>query len=67
VRITAAKVGIAAAAPKKHTPGRLCEHSLEYVRSRGYRAMQFNFVVSTTFLSRQGRYTGYGRKLAKMH
>jgi ribosomal protein S18 acetylase RimI-like enzyme len=25
----------------------LCEHSLEYVRSRGYRAMQFNFVVST--------------------
>jgi ribosomal protein S18 acetylase RimI-like enzyme len=28
--------------------GRLmCEHSLEYARARGYRAMQFNFVVST--------------------
>src|SRR5262249_30572563 len=26
---------------------RLCEHSLEHARSRGYRAMQFNFVVST--------------------
>ena len=26
---------------------RMCEHSLEYARSRGYRAMQFNFVVST--------------------
>ena len=25
----------------------MCEHSLEYARSRGYRAMQFNFVVST--------------------
>jgi hypothetical protein len=25
----------------------LCEHSLEHARSRGYRAMQFNFVVST--------------------
>ena len=28
--------------------GRLmCEHSLDYARARGYRAMQFNFVVST--------------------
>ena len=25
----------------------MCRHSLEYARSRGYRAMQFNFVVST--------------------
>jgi ribosomal protein S18 acetylase RimI-like enzyme len=25
----------------------MCLHSLEYARSRGYRAMQFNFVVST--------------------
>lgn len=25
----------------------MCEHSLEQARSRGYRAMQFNFVVST--------------------
>lgn len=26
---------------------RMCEHSLEQARSRGFRAMQFNFVVST--------------------
>ncbi len=26
---------------------RMCEHSLEQARSEGYRAMQFNFVVST--------------------
>ncbi len=26
---------------------RMCEHSLGHARSRGYRAMQFNFVVST--------------------
>ena len=25
----------------------MCEHSLGYARSRGYRAMQFNFVIST--------------------
>jgi L-amino acid N-acyltransferase YncA len=25
----------------------MCEHSLDYARSRGFRAMQFNFVVST--------------------
>jgi GNAT superfamily N-acetyltransferase len=25
----------------------MCEHSLEYARSRGFTAMQFNFVVST--------------------
>lgn len=26
---------------------RMCEHSLNHARERGYRAMQFNFVVST--------------------
>ena len=26
---------------------RMCEHSLEHARARGYRAMQFNLVVST--------------------
>ena len=26
---------------------RMCEHSLVHARTRGYRAMQFNFVVST--------------------
>jgi ribosomal protein S18 acetylase RimI-like enzyme len=26
---------------------RMCEHSLQHARARGYRAMQFNFVVST--------------------
>jgi ribosomal protein S18 acetylase RimI-like enzyme len=25
----------------------MCEHSLKYARSRGFRAIQFNFVVST--------------------
>ena len=25
----------------------MCEHSLQYARERGFRAMQFNFVVST--------------------
>jgi ribosomal protein S18 acetylase RimI-like enzyme len=25
----------------------MCQHSLDYARARGYRAMQFNFVVST--------------------
>ncbi len=25
----------------------MCQHSLDYARTRGYRAMQFNFVVST--------------------
>ena len=27
---------------------RTCEHSLAYARARGYRAMQFNFIVSTS-------------------
>ena len=26
---------------------RMCEHSMEHARSRGFRAMQFNFVVSS--------------------
>ena len=25
----------------------MCQHSLDYARQRGYRGMQFNFVVST--------------------
>jgi ribosomal protein S18 acetylase RimI-like enzyme len=25
----------------------MCQHSLDHARKRGYRAMQFNFVVST--------------------
>src|SRR5690242_2952281 len=25
----------------------MCQHSMKYARERGYRAMQFNFVVST--------------------
>lgn len=37
-RVSAAGRGIAR---------RMCEHSLAHARSRGYRAMQFNFVVST--------------------
>ena len=27
--------------------GAMCEHSLEYARAQGFRAMQFNFVVSS--------------------
>ena len=26
---------------------RMCEHSMDHARAKGYRAMQFNFVVST--------------------
>jgi ribosomal protein S18 acetylase RimI-like enzyme len=36
-----------AAATGRGIARRMCEHSLEYARARGYRAMQFNFVVST--------------------
>ncbi|HEX7858021.1 MAG TPA: GNAT family N-acetyltransferase [Sphingobium sp.] len=36
-----------AAATGRGIAGRMCEHSLEYARSRGFKAMQFNFVVST--------------------
>jgi ribosomal protein S18 acetylase RimI-like enzyme len=37
----------AAAATGRGIARRMCEHSLEHARSQGYRAMQFNFVVST--------------------
>lgn len=36
-----------AAATGRGVARRMCEHSLEHARSQGYRAMQFNFVVST--------------------
>lgn len=36
-----------AAATGKGIARRMCEHSLDHARSRGFRAMQFNFVVST--------------------
>jgi ribosomal protein S18 acetylase RimI-like enzyme len=36
-----------AAAVGRGIARRMCEHSLEHARSQGYRAMQFNFVVST--------------------
>lgn len=35
------------AAAGRGIAGRMCEHSIGHARSRGYRAMQFNFVVST--------------------
>ena len=35
------------AAVGRGVAGRMCQHSLEHARSRGYKAMQFNFVVST--------------------
>ncbi len=36
-----------AAAGARGVARRMCEHSLAHARARGYRAMQFNFVVST--------------------
>ena len=36
-----------AAASGRGIARRMCEHSLDYARARGYRAMQFNFVIST--------------------
>lgn len=36
-----------AAAEGRGVARRMCEHSLALARSRGYRAMQFNFVVGT--------------------
>lgn len=36
-----------AAATGRGVARSMCEHSLAYARSRGYRAMQFNFVIST--------------------
>lgn len=37
----------AAAAAGRGIARQMCTHSLEYARSRGFRAMQFNFVVKT--------------------
>ena len=37
----------AAAASGKGIARRMCRHSLEYAKSQGFRAMQFNFVVKT--------------------
>jgi L-amino acid N-acyltransferase YncA len=37
----------ASAASGRGVARRMCEHSLAEARARGYRAMQFNFVVST--------------------
>jgi GNAT superfamily N-acetyltransferase len=36
-----------AAAEGRGIARRMCEHSLAHARQRGFRAMQFNFVVST--------------------
>ena len=36
-----------AAASGRGVARKMCEHSLEHARARGYRAMQFNFVIST--------------------
>ena len=36
-----------AAATGRGIARRMCQHSLDHARTRGYRAMQFNFVVST--------------------
>ena len=35
------------AAMGRGVAGRMCQHSLEHARACGYKAMQFNFVVST--------------------
>ncbi len=37
----------AAGATGRGVARKMCQHSLEHARARGYRAMQFNFVVST--------------------
>jgi ribosomal protein S18 acetylase RimI-like enzyme len=36
-----------AAATGQGIARRMCEHSLAHARDKGYRAMQFNFVIST--------------------
>jgi ribosomal protein S18 acetylase RimI-like enzyme len=36
-----------AAARGRGIARRMCEHSMDHARSKGYRAMQFNFVVTT--------------------
>jgi ribosomal protein S18 acetylase RimI-like enzyme len=38
---------VSANATGRGIAGRMCEHALAHARSRGYRGMQFNFVVST--------------------
>jgi L-amino acid N-acyltransferase YncA len=38
---------VAAAARGRGLSSRMCEHSLETARARGFRAMQFNYVVGT--------------------
>ena len=38
---------VSASATGRGIAQRMCEHSMEYARSQGYRAMQFNFVAST--------------------
>ena len=38
---------VSASATGRGIAQRMCEHSMELARSQGYRAMQFNFVVST--------------------
>ena len=37
----------AARATQRGIAGAMCEHSLEYAKAQGFRAMQFNFVVSS--------------------
>ena len=37
----------AGAAAGRGVARRMCQHSLDYARTRGFRGMQFNFVVST--------------------
>ena len=37
----------AIAAQGKGIAAAMCEHSIEYARSRGFRAMQFNFVIAS--------------------
>ena len=38
---------VSADATGRGIAGRMCDHALVHARSRGYRGMQFNFVVST--------------------
>src|SRR5262245_46805527 len=38
---------VAPEATGRGVPRRMCEHSLQQARDRGFRAMQFNFVVAT--------------------
>lgn len=38
---------VSTAASGRGIARRMCEHSIQYAREHGYRAMQFNFVIST--------------------